>query len=430
MSIKKVATTFAASAMMLQIFLTPVSAMTIQVTGNGSDSDNTVQTTSQQETTVTQSNDSSVSNNISANSTTGANSADKNTGGDVEVSTGDSQSVVTVDNQGGVNQAQVDCCQTQNSADVLISGNGSESDNNVKLNTGSNTAVYQTNDSHVKNNVDNTASTGKNSADKNTGGSVSITTGDAGAGTSITNGGNVNSALVSGSGDQGGVSAVISGNGEGTDNKIALGLGHSVLLVQNNSAKIDNNVSTEAKTGKNSADKNTGGGADITTGDALAQVMVDNAVNFNVADVNCGCLLDVFAKVAGNGEGSENTIKANIGDAQNVFQDNSCGYGQIGDLPLIIDGHFGHHSHDCLTNNVDAFAGTGYNKVHENTGDPGSDPSVSTGDSDVLIDVSNSGNTNVFGQASNDWQWPEGQGTNVNITFNLHDLLVSLGFLV
>ena len=39
----------------------------------------------------------------------------------------------------------------------------------------------------------------------------------------------------------------------------------------------------------------------IDTGDAAVAAMVDNSVNFNYADVDCGCTWDVMAKIADNG---------------------------------------------------------------------------------------------------------------------------------
>lgn len=424
---KKIIATFGLSAMMFQVVVLPAQALTLEVSGNGAESDNTVKVSSEQNTVVSQNNDTSISNNINANANTGGNNADRNTGGNVEVSTGNATSYVGVSNTAGSNQAEVDCCAAQQDVDVLVSGNGYKSDNDVKLNNSNNVQLFQENSTNIKNKINNDAKTGHNSADRNTGGSVEITTGNAVALTSVLNGGNVNSALISGGNAHGGVSAKILQNGAETDNDIRLGLGHNVSLVQNNSARINNDIDTDAVTGKNDADRNTGGDVIIDTGDAHVEVVVDNAVNFNVADVDCGCLLDVTAKIAGNGVESDNKISATLGDDMQVFQDNSCG-GYLPRLSLLSNFDFGRYGHkDCLVNNVYADAYTGYNDARENTGSSETDPSISTGDASTLIEVENAGNSNVFGDA--DFDLPSHNGVNVNISFNLHDLMELLGLL-
>ena len=413
--------------MMAQVFALPARAITLEVSGNGADSDSTVEVQTEQNTVVSQSNDFSASNDINTNASTGGNSSDRNTGGSASISTGDATTFVGVSNSGNSNEASVDCCAANQDVDVLISGNGAGSDNNVELGNENNVQLFQNNESRIRNEIDNDAKTGHNSADRNTGGDVEITTGNAVALTSILNGGNVNSALVGGGSHSlgSGVSARIIGNGAYSDNDIELGLGHSVALVQNNSARINNSVDTDAKTGGNSADRNTGGDVTIDTGNADVEVLIDNAVNFNWADVDCGCLLDVTAKIAGNGTDSDNDIRAELGDELEVFQDNSCGGYELPHVLLDFQGHFGGYGKDCLNNHVYADAYSGLNTTDSNTGDPGSDPSVSTGDADTAVEVHNAGNSNVYGLS--DFEWPNTEGVNVNVTFDLQTLLGLLG---
>src|SRR3989338_1762243 len=162
---KKLLATLSLSAMMLNVAVVPASAITLEMTGNGVDSDNEIKLESVQKT-------------------------------------------------GNLNEAVVDCCASAGNATVLISENGDSTDNKVKLENENKVEVSQENKSNIENRIYNDATTGWNDANRNTGGSVTITTGNAEASTGIFNGGNINSAIVSGGdGHVGGVSARILGNG-------------------------------------------------------------------------------------------------------------------------------------------------------------------------------------------------------------------------
>lgn len=419
--------------MMFQLLVVPASALTIEVTGNGVESDNDVIVKTEQTTSVEQSNNSNVTNNINATASTGNNSASRNTGGDVNVSTGNATSEVNVTNALGSNEAVVDCCSAASDVNVVIggtAGNGDSTDNTINLTNKNNISLGQTNVSNVTNKVNNDASSGWNSADRNSGGSVTVSTGNASATTLVSTGGNVNSAVVSGGGASGGVSAMIVGNGVKSDNDIVLGLYHGVEVGQYNSARVRNFVDTDAVTGKNSASRNTGGDVMVDTGDATVEVLVDNAVNFNYADVDCGCLFDVHAKISKNGDSSDNTIKATLEDGLAVGQENTCKtYHPY--MPRILSMFMNKHvnSNDCLTNDVYADAYSGWNNADRNTGGYDTDPSVDTGNAMTTVDVINAGNSNVFGEMA-DWEIPTGgNSVNVNISFDLYSLLGMLGLI-
>ena len=83
----RIATAVSSAAIVVSSFATPLLATTVQVTGNGADSVNTVNVTQNTETNVSQTNDANISNNISVKSNTGDNEAKKNTGGDVSIKT-------------------------------------------------------------------------------------------------------------------------------------------------------------------------------------------------------------------------------------------------------------------------------------------------------------------------------------------------------
>ena len=320
-------------------------------------------------------------------------------------------------------------------ADVTleITGNGSDSYNKADVDVNQTTVVEQSNTANISNNVTANADTGKNDANRNTGGSVSIDTGDASTTVGITN--EVNSNVAEVQCCEGDVDVLISGNGDNSTNKAYVDVnqdqGSGTFVDQSNYAKIDNDVDADSNTGKNDANRNTGGVVSIDTGDASVEVGIDNMINFNWADVDCGCLLDVLAKIAGNGDDSKNKIYADLEDFLGVYQDNSCKRHPFGDN-LDLFGGRRHHDKPCLENDVDADADTGKNDVDRNTGDPGVDPSIETGNADTEVLIENSGNSNVFGEGTPDPElpdWPDwlGGGFSVNITLDLSALLALLG---
>ncbi len=391
---KKIATFIASGALLVNTALPVLAGTTIEISGNGTDSDNDATISFGQSTTVVQSNTADVYNQVDAEADTGDNSANDNTGGEVSVETGDADVDVKVSNTLNSNTAEVGCCASGD-VDVLISGNGSDSYNTVDLEMGSETEVYQQNYADVTNKVEAEAETGENEAEDNTGGSVSITTGDAKVGVDLSTTANANSATVGGEGAGGSLSAWITGNGTESDNDINLGLGSLVLLVQENVADVFNKVEAEAETGENDADDNTGGDVDIETGDADVDVEVDNMVNFNWADLDCGCLLeDLWVKIGGNGSDSDNTIDAELGQETLAFQGN-CAEGE-GPWGLTEN-----HGQECeLENKIDAEAETGENEAEDNTGQPDGDPGITSGDAGTEVDIENSGNVNVLGDGS------------------------------
>jgi len=363
------------------------------ITGNGADSENTTNVSVQSTNSVVQDNTANITNTVNASSSTGYNDANKNTGGDVKVETGDASTGVSVSNTANSNVAQVNgCCDTN--ASVEISGNGADTDNTANLDLGTDTQVFQTNEANIKNNVWAGSDTGYNDANKNTGGNVTIKTGDADTTVLIDNKANSNLAKVGDGSGAGSVSLRILGNGADSENTINLDLNRSLVLEQDNYASIRNNVDASSESGNNDAKENTGGNVKVETGDASTGVGIDNLANFNVADLNCGCLLDVLAKVAGNGADSENTINAKLVDDRLAFQTNDYSCGGY-DLPSWGFESLSYGKKAC--NDVNADSSTGDNQVKESTGSVfGGDPTVKTGDASTLVETSTTANSNVL----------------------------------
>ena len=428
---KKVASAIAAGSLLLQLTMPVFADTTIVISGNGSDTYNKADVEIEQSTYVTQSNTANIQNTVNADANTGKNDANRNTSGTVLIDTGNATTDVAVSNMVNSNAAEVKCCEGD--VDVLISENGDGSRNKVYLDVnedaeeeGLGTLVSQTNSAKIDNDVDADSNTGKNDANRNTGADVTILTGKATTEVDVVTQANANSASIKGNSDGAQLSLMIVGNGADTYNKIDLEYERSVWVDQSNSARVENHVDADADTGKNDANRNTGGTVMVDTGDAKVDVLVDNMINFNWAEVDCGCILDVLAKIAGNGDDSENKIKADIDDVLGVAQDNSCDkYGR---------GEWGwwrrwHHKKPCLDNEVYADADTGKNDVNRNTGDPGVDPSIETGNAETDVVIENTGNSNVFGEGAPEWDWDfplPGFSFNLNLTFSLSDLLAAL----
>lgn len=391
MDFKRKMITAAATGSVLLFTLTPLAYAdtSIEISGNGANSDNSTTVSQTSTSTVTQSNSAAVNNNVSSNTNTGGNKANDNTGGNVTVKTGDSSQTTDVSTKANVNQATTSNCNCAGDTNVLISGNGAHSDNDATVSKTNTQAVYQNNAAAINNNVSNTANTGDNHANGNTGGSngagsVTVTTGDTTQRTSVDNAANANivtPANVLGTSTGGTVSARILGNGAHSDNDLDLTLTNSALVEQNNAAEINNNVSSNQNTGDNHAKDNTGAGTvSISTGDANSTTDVSNMANFNSADTDCGCLMNVTAKVANNGTDTDNAIDAALANGNSMFQTNGAD----------------------LNNSVDPSATTGDNKASGNTAATlgMGDPSVTTGDANSHTSVDNQANLNQAGQGS------------------------------
>ena len=407
---KKIASTAAIAAMFLNIAAPAFAGTTtLEITGNGSDSESTIDLDRTTATTVTQTNAAQVTNNVNTDAKTGGNDANDNTGGNVEIDTGDASVGVSVENMLNSNSADIGCDCDGGDTEVKIDGNGSDTDNKVDLDQSSVKALFQTNVADVDNNIEADAKTGHNDANDNTGGDVDVDTGDASVAIGVKTEANTNAASFGGGhGDGGTLSAWITGNGTESENLIELGLAHATVLSQANAADVDNNVEADAKTGKNDAEDNTGGNVEIDTGDADTIVGIDNMINFNVADVDCNCLVeDIMAKIAENGSDSNNVLTAEIGDALDLFQDNA------GDID----------------NNVDADAKTGHNDADDNTGPSDGDPSIDSGDANSTTLIENEGNVNSIGTGSDFDFGGTGIDVDFDLSLNLGGLLSLLGLL-
>jgi hypothetical protein len=204
----KFATGMAAGALLLSAFApTALADTTVDITGNGHDSTNTVNVEGTQSggTSVNQTNTTTVITTVNAVSNTGGNTASGNTGGDVTVRTGNATTNVVVDVAGGTNTASdIAPCGCDGDIDVTIARNGADSHNTVNIGTGgeydcgclnwlsinttgnNGSKVKQKNTTTVVSSITAKSKTGKNKANNNTHGTTRVRTGDAATGVVVT----------------------------------------------------------------------------------------------------------------------------------------------------------------------------------------------------------------------------------------------------
>lgn len=259
---------------------------------------------------------------------------------------------------------------------LQIVGNGSSSDNTATVTQTHTNTVVQSNAATVTNNVSSNAKTGGNDANDNTGGNVVIDTGAATSRTDVSNQLNKNIANVQNCACNGGNSEVtISGNGSHSTNDASLDKSSTTDLFQTNDAHVTNDVDSNAKTGNNDANRNTGGDVYVKTGKAISDVAVSTDANANIAKVggtgagasNGG---STALRILGNGSGSDNSIDLTQNKSVTLVQANTAD----------------------VSNDVDSHASTGWNDANDNTG---GGVVVRTGAAGAGVDVMNKLNFNA-----------------------------------
>lgn len=173
--------------------VTTVSALEIEVSGNGSNSENTANISQESTVNVQQSNDAKVSNDTNSQVDPGNNQADTNNG-EVLIQTGDAISQTEVTNDTNKSVADIQCCP-QTTGDIAISGNGADSRNDANIDQNNSVQIHSHNEARIYNDVHQNATTGNNQANKNVG-DTAIITGDASSIVSIKNEANKNIAKV------------------------------------------------------------------------------------------------------------------------------------------------------------------------------------------------------------------------------------------
>lgn len=256
------------------------------ISGNGSSADSQITVSTTTNTTVEQSNQASIQNDVQLDLNTGENSTSDNTASDTQITTGDINTQVSTDTSANVSMVSLDCCPNPEST-IAVTDNGSDSQNSInfaqKLDTQIN--IYQ--NAYIQNSVTGSANTGGNSANDNTGGSVTIETGNINVSSNIVNK-NINMTNVSAPQANGSVDIKISGNGSYSNNLADISLNNNLNINIDSQADILNNSIWDLITGRNQASGNTGGNVYIATGDInFVAEIINGPINESLVTIDC-----------------------------------------------------------------------------------------------------------------------------------------------
>ncbi len=326
--------------------------------GNGADSQNTANTSSNSSFTIDNNNNLVLNNDVTLYANTGDNTSNKNMGAG-NITTGDANvasNIINFLNNNIVSGAKW-LLSTVNifgdmSGDIILPrladssgcgcpadlsaaniGNGADSTNSANNSASNSTLVNGVNNATVGNNLNLDANTGGNTADKNMGDS-SISTGGTNVDSKLVTVANTNavgdgdtwwlvlvnnqgqwtgkivgandgdtiagSGLEFGVGPDGTIQALNSGNGADSTNTANNSTTNSTTINNTNNATINNNINIKANTGKNDASENMQG-ANIKTGDVNVASNIVNFINNNfVGKKFVITIVNIFGKFTGN----------------------------------------------------------------------------------------------------------------------------------
>lgn len=207
--------------------------------------------------------------------------------------------------------------------ELIISGNGSGSVSEVTATNTKDTDISQTNNTDINNNVQTESNTGQNSTSDNSGGDVSIQTGDILTETEITNSGNANNIITECCNNNASGSAAIIGNGTNSENIVNITNASIFNATLNNTAIITNIITGSANTGQNQADDNTNGNVTIKTGNIrVLEDIINGPLNINSSSsvLNGNINQDNYytLKINGNGSYSQNSIHLNLNNQDDI----------------------------------------------------------------------------------------------------------------
>lgn len=199
--------------------------------------------------------------------------------------------------------------------EVVISDNGTGSDNEIGVEVLQETIVEQTNEANIENVVDSDANTGENETSGNTGDDVSIKTGDVESEVVVEN--SINQSSVETDCCISDLDADISGNGVHSDNSVDLVVNQETNITIDQKAAVLNQIEGSANTGENTANFNSGD-VTIRTGDIKVSGGILNGP-INGASVRGGSgVTNLAASIAGNGVGSNNNITSSMNSVSDI----------------------------------------------------------------------------------------------------------------
>lgn len=258
----------------------------VKLSGNGSFSQNGANVNSTNGSQLFQTNTGTVNNSVSSHANTGNNSTNRNTGGSVLVLTGNAGSDTSVNTALNANMAHLNNNSTGGGDNnVTVSGNGSASNNSVSLLQNNAATVVQNNLANVLNHIHSRANTGNNTTNDNTGGNVTVDTGNAMSSADVMTMANFNGAEMANGAFTTGTNVKIAGNGSFSNNSVWAALNNGQSAFQTGNAYVTNDVMTHHNTGNNYANRNTGAvygdPLNMITGYSGNQTNVQTSTNTN-----------------------------------------------------------------------------------------------------------------------------------------------------
>ena len=267
-------------ARFLTTAVSPVVAdLNIEISGNGTDTNNQIDISSSQNIEVNQTNVGNINNSTQTAQNTGGNSASGNSS-DVQISTGNTQTSIQIENSLNQNQTNINnCCGEVN---LNINDNGSQSSNQINVSSPQTQTANISNYGGTTNQTTIGANTGKNISSQNSA-QVSIKTGHVIVTSNIQNRSNQNSINLA----EPFLNTISSvrGNGPQSTNSITADWQASSLISISNSSRTNNTQKFNLNTGGNEASNDTN--PIIDTGDILLNLNLANQTNLNDIIISC-----------------------------------------------------------------------------------------------------------------------------------------------
>lgn len=343
-------------------------------------------------------------------------SADGTVGG-ASIDTGDAANTGAIVTNVNTNSSATIGGDSPSGVGVINNSNGSDSVNSGSAAIVENNNTFQNNSATVGSDLNQSTTTGDNSASKNVGDST-ITTGDANTSGTVITAVNTNvdgimvaefnvvddhmgdiildfsSGCISGC-TGGDVLAKNSGNGSESTNTAGIDSLVNNNTFQTNDASVENNMTLVSDSGNNLTDNNTGGNSTIETGDANVAASALTFANNNLAGGVIYAVVNIFGDLIGNIILPEGALTpCCLGSASAANTGNGSGSTNDASINQSTNDTTYQFNNVDLTNNLILDTTSGGNDVNANTG---GNSEITTGDTSIMAQVLNVANNNIVG---------------------------------
>lgn len=346
--------------------------ITIENSSNGRDTTNSAVVKLNRDVYVDQRNVTEVTNKVTQDADTGHNDVRDNLGGDIKVTTGDIDQVISILTEAGMNTAEVNDCGCDYNVEILNEKNGRDSQNTATFSATDSKEVYQNNRTEVDNKLSQDADTGHNDVQDNIDGDVKVTTGDVSQSADVATTADANRADVSGNGKSASQFALTNSmNGRESRNTVTAGVSRDTYVDQANRTGVSTDSDQSGDTGHNDV-KDNQGDVSTQTGDVDQSASVDALVGSNALSADSCCEIEVTATNEKNSRESKNVLSLVLSttDESGFFQTNR----------------------QAVDNRNDQDGNTGRNDVRDNNSDD-----ITTGDVDSSVEIVTRAGENTIG---------------------------------